>query len=86
MTEDEQVAQRIVDKIKSDSKHAPVSDEAIVQRIVAALRAQREAIVRVITNAPVHHEGCFWSTHRSACDCGIRTTLNAVAWEVENQQ
>lgn len=22
----------------------------------------------------------------AACDCGIQTTLNAVVWEVENQQ
>lgn len=40
-----EIAEAVVAKIKSDSKHAPVSDDAIIERIAAAL-TQREREVR----------------------------------------
>jgi hypothetical protein len=47
-----EIAQLLADKIKADSKHAPVSDEVIVERIDAALTKaiadERERCARAI--------------------------------------
>jgi hypothetical protein len=74
-----EIAEQIVAKIKSDSKHAPVSDEAITDRIDRALQ---QAIAQALGNA---RASCVACGHKTPGGDGLCKEVVDTCRETEEQ-